>query len=130
MVLLSFCGYHEIQKQRSKNILVAYEKLRELLGFDSYDRVITYHKRWMNDYLRDGKNVRDEKWTRSIAVGSRGFVDKVKSILGALAKGRKCVEAGESYRLREPSIPYGEYFGVKKDDIGLENAYFWNTNYE
>ncbi len=122
-----FCGYNEIQKPRSKNILIDYERLRKLLGFDSYDRVITYHKRWVEDYLGNGKNIRDEKWTRSIAVGSRGFVDRVKSILGALALGRKSIEAGESYQLREPSAPYGAHFGVKKGDIGPENTYFWNV---
>jgi hypothetical protein len=48
-------------------------------------RMMTYHKRWAAENLGNGKNNRDEKWTRSIAVSSRGFVDRVKSILGALA---------------------------------------------
>jgi putative transposase len=52
-----FWGYNEIQKPRSKNILIDYERLRKLLGFDSYDRVITYHKRWAEDYLGNGKNI-------------------------------------------------------------------------
>ncbi|MBW2004626.1 MAG: transposase [Deltaproteobacteria bacterium] len=122
-----FCGYNEIQGQRNKNVLIDYKRLRKLLGFDSYDRLITYHKRWVDDYLGNGKNIRDEKWTRSIAVGSKGFVDRVKSILGALASGRKSIEAGESYQLREPSIPYGAHSGVKKGDIGPENTYFWDV---
>ena len=120
-------GYNEIQEQRNKNVLIDYEKLRKLLGFDSYDRVITYHKRWVDDYLENGKNIRDEKWTRSIAVGSKGFVDRVKSILGVLALGRKNIEAGESYQLREPSIPYGAHFRVKKGDIGLKKTCFWDV---
>jgi len=48
--------------------------------------VVTYHRGWVDDYLENGKNIKDEKWTRSIAVGSKGFV-KEKSILGALALG-------------------------------------------
>jgi REP-associated tyrosine transposase len=123
-----FCGYNEIQKPRRKNILIDYERLRKLLGFETYDRVITYHKRWVEDYLGNGKNIRDEKWTRSIAVGSRGFVDKVKSMLGALAIGRKSTEVGESYQLREPSVPYNAHFGAKKSNIGPENTHFWNVN--
>lgn len=71
--------------------------------------------------------MKDEKWTRSIAVGSRGFGDKVKSLLGALALGRKSIEAGESYQLREPVVPYSAHFGVKNGDIGPENTYFWNV---
>jgi putative transposase len=124
----SFCGYNEIQKPRRKNVLIDYERLRKLLGFETYDRVITYHKGWVEDYLGNGNNIRDEKWTRSIAVGSRGFVNKVKSMLGALASGRKSIEAGESYQLREPSVPYNVHFGGKKSDIGSENTYFWNIN--
>jgi len=122
-----FCGYNEIQKPRNKNVLIDYERLRKLLGFDSYDRVITYHKRWVEDYLGNGKNIRDEKWTKSIAVGSRGFVDRLKSALGVLALGRKSIETGESYQLREHSIPYSAHFGVKKGDIGPENTYIWNV---
>ena len=62
------------------------------------------------------------------AVGSKGFVEHVKSALGALAKGRKAKESGDSYQLREPSAPYGEHFGVKNGDIGLKNTYFGNFN--
>jgi hypothetical protein len=28
------------------------------------------------------------------------------------------------------SAPYGEHFGVKNEDIGLKNTYFWNFNPE
>ena len=41
--------------------------MRELLGFDTYNRVSIYHKRWVEDYLGNGKNTRDDKWTKSIA---------------------------------------------------------------
>jgi hypothetical protein len=80
----------------------------------------------MEEYLGDGNNNRDDKWTKSIAVGSKGFVEYIKSALSALAKGRESKEAGDSYQLREPSAPYGEHFGVENEDIGLQNAYFWN----
>jgi len=123
-----FSGYNEIQEPRRKNVLIAYEKLRTSLGFEDYDQVKLYHKKWVNEYLGNEKNIRDEKWTRSIAVGSRGFVDRVKSILGVQALGRKTIESGESYQLREPSIPYVTHFGVKKSDIGPKNTYFWNVN--
>ena len=39
------------------NILIDYERLRKLLGLDSYDRVIPYHKRWGDDYLENGHGV-------------------------------------------------------------------------
>jgi len=122
-----FCGYKEIQEPRSKNVLIDYEKLRGLLGFDSYDRVITYHKNWVDNYLGNGKNTRDDKWTKSIAVGSREFIERVKSLMGILAIGRKSIEAGESCQLREPSVPYGDHFGAKKGDICPENTHLWDV---
>ncbi len=123
-----FCGYNEIQAPKRENVLIDYEKLSALLGFEDYDLVKSYHKKWVDGYLENGNNIRDEKWTRSIAVGSKGFVERVKSLLGVLAKGRKSIEAGESYQLREPSIPYGVHFRGKKEDIGLQNTYFWDVN--
>ena len=121
-----FCGYNEIQEPKKKNILINYQRLTELLGFDSYEEVKTYHKRWVDDYLGNGKNIRDDKWTTSIAVGNIKFIERVKSLMGVLAIGRKSVGVGESYQLREPEAPYGAHFGAKKCDIGPENTYFWN----
>jgi hypothetical protein len=51
----------------------------------------------------------------------------VKATLAALAKGRNSKETGDSYQLREPSAPYGDHFGVKNEDIGPGNTYYWNV---
>ncbi len=89
---------------------------------ESYDLVKSYHKKWVEEYLGNGKKIREDKWSDRVAVGSRGFVEAVKSILGGLAQGRKVKEIGEGYQLREPSVPYGDHFGVEKDDIGSKNV--------
>ena len=47
--------------------------------------------------------------------------------MGALAIGRKRMEAGDSYQLREPAVPYIAHFVGKKSDIGPENTYFWEV---
>ena len=60
-------------------------------------------------------------------VGSKGFVESVKSLLGAITRGRKVREAAEAYQLREPSALYSGHFGVKNDGIGVDNTYFWNV---
>jgi REP-associated tyrosine transposase len=122
-----FCGYNEIQDAKRKKVLINYERLTRLLGLYSYDEVKKYHERWVNSHLGDGKNIHDEKWTKSIAVGNRGFVERVKSLMGVLAIGRRSIETGESYQLREPAVPYGAHFGGKKRDIEPENTYFWDV---
>jgi len=57
-------------------------------------------------------------------VGSRGFVEAVKSILDGLGKGRRGKEIGEGYQPREPSVPYGDHFEGEKGDIGPETPIF------
>ncbi len=123
-----FCGYNEIQGPRRKNVLINYEKLQRLLGAASYKQLKSSHKGWIDEYLGDGLQARQDEWTRSIAVGSRPFIEKVKNILGFRAKGREVIEGFEGYQLRERSAGYEAFFGVQKDYIGLENTYRWDIN--
>ena len=81
----------------------------------------------MEEYIDNGKNIHDAKWTKSIAVGNRSFVERVKSLMRVLAIGRKSIGTGESYQLREPSVPYSAHFAGKKDDIGPENTLLWDV---
>jgi len=52
----------------------------------------------VEEYLGDGNNRHDKKWTKSIAVGSKSFVERVKTLLGAVTRGRKVREASEAYQ--------------------------------
>jgi len=54
----------------------------------------------------------------------------VKFSLGAMAKGRKSLKATEGYQLRDPSAPYSAHFDIKNEDIGANNAYYWDINDE
>ena len=121
-----FCGYNEIQKPRKKNVLINYEKLRKLVGIESYDSMRVHYKGWIDEYLGSQEVGRDDKWTSSIAVGSKGYVEKLKSVLIGSDRGRKVKEAGEGYQLREPSVPYKVNFDIKNEDIGPENGHFWD----
>ena len=84
----------------------------------------------VENYLNNGGNRRDDKWTKSIAVGSEGFIEKVKFLLGVMAKGRKSLKAAEGYQLRDPSAPYNAHFGIKNEDIGANYSYPWAINNE
>jgi len=52
--LWPFCGYNEIQKPRRKQVLINYEKLKELFGAGSYAHMRNSHKEWIEAYIRDG----------------------------------------------------------------------------
>jgi putative transposase len=125
-----FSGYNEIQEPRRKNILIDYEKLQLLTGSASYDELKSSHRGWVDEYLGNGVGGREAVWTGSIAVGSKSFIMKVKSLLGFKAKGRDVIAGGEGYYLREEAAPYRTLFRAEKDDIGPDNAYFWDVNAE
>lgn len=122
-----FCGYSEIQKPRRKSVLIAYQKLVELTGFNSYESFRKAHQELVNESLSNGRNCRQTEWSESIAVGSKSFVKAIKAKLGILAKGRKITEKEGAFQLREEMGTYNAVFDSKKEDIGAENAYFWNV---
>jgi hypothetical protein len=78
--------------------------------------------------LRDGTLERDGIWTESIAVGRRVFVETVKRQLGVRAKGRKVFDVGVGCELRESATEYIVDSDAENNDIGLQNAFFWDTN--
>jgi putative transposase len=123
-----FSGYNEIQEPRRKNVLIDYERLQALFGTDSYDQLRTTHKGWVEEQLQGAGKKRQDEWTGSIAVGSKAFIENVKSHLGFRAKGRDVIEAGEGYQLRENLSSYKALLGVENEDIDIKNTYFWDVN--
>jgi putative transposase len=86
-----FSGYNEIQQPKRKNVLINYNRLRKLLGFDTYDRVQSAHRKWIDSYIANCNSVRDDKWTSSVATGSERFIQDMKEKMGGMALGRKRV---------------------------------------
>ena len=120
------CGYNEIHKPRKKNVVIKYDELRALLGMNSYESMRDHYTGWIEDSIGNKEIKRDAKWTDSIGVGSKTFVDKLKSLLIGVAVGRKVKQSGDDYELREPVTPYIVNFEGKNGDIGLENRCFWD----
>ena len=123
-----FCGYNEIQKPRNRYALVDYEELKGLLGFDNMEDLINAHRVWIEASLKEMKHGRESKWTETIAVGSRSFVEQTKQRLGTRAIGRKVLDTGASYELREPESPYNSDFGPESANLRLKNTYFWKIS--
>jgi len=84
-----------IELFKGKNVLIDYERLQALFGSDSYDQLRATHKGWAVEQLQGAGKKRQNEWTGSIAVGSKGFIENVKAKLRFRAKGRDVIEAGE-----------------------------------
>lgn len=70
---------------------------------------------------------RDESWSRSLAVGSQAFVEKVRAELGIKARFRAEFETGDAYTLREASGAYGAMSGGDSRSPGPLNERDWRN---
>ena len=55
-----------------------------LLGFDNYDDLKDAHSRWVDSEMQADNRDKEIKWTQSIDVGSRPFIEKMKESFQAL----------------------------------------------
>ncbi len=60
-------GYREIQNPKQRYKLINRQKLTALLGIKDSDQLTEYHRKWVEEVLKNGSNQRDAKWTQSIA---------------------------------------------------------------
>ena len=108
-----FGGYREIQCPKRKNVLIDYNRLMDILGLQSYSLVKNRHRELVEEELAVKRIQHQNKWKKSIAEGSRQFVNRVQSKLAGRAIGRKVQEDKTGWQLREPTRGYNGLLGVK-----------------
>ncbi|MBW2217218.1 MAG: hypothetical protein JRF34_08500 [Deltaproteobacteria bacterium] len=116
-----FCGYNEIQNPRKRKGIIDFDRLRGLLGFENYDDLKAAHYKWVESAIQTDHSDKENKWTQSIAVGSKTFIETMKEALGFRTKGRKIICADDTFELRETITPYG-----KTNDLDSGNTFLWN----
>jgi hypothetical protein len=73
---------------------------------------------WVQAALEETDAKRESRGTESIAVGSSLFIERIKSAMGAMAKGR-CVQPGEgAFELRDVQSGYNAIIDHENRDIG------------
>jgi putative transposase len=120
-------GYNEIQNPPERYALIDRSKLKDLLGIRDENKFLEYHRQWVDDALSQDSHKRESRWTESVAVGSREFVEQTKEHLGFRAKGRKVNGKEETFELRETGDVY--HFGPENGDVNPENAYLWDDTF-
>lgn len=101
-----FCGYNEIQHPKKRKGIIAFKKLMELLNIESYDHLKEAHRKWVESAIIDGSNNRESKWTQSIAVGDKTFIERIKAALGFRVRGRELISDDDVFHLRETQTAY------------------------
>ena len=63
------------------------------------------------------KNIRESRWTERIALGSKPFANRVKSVMAAMAKGRKIRDGKDGFELRKETAAYIAILGIENCNI-------------
>ena len=112
-----WCGYNEIQNPRKRKGIIDFDRLTEVLGFDTHEQLKNAHLQWIDTALQDENNDREKKWSQSIAVGSEAYIVKIKEALGFRARGRKIRQTGDCFELRETPVPYKSTDSYEADNM-------------
>jgi putative transposase len=126
-----FCGYNEIQDPPSRYRIIDLDNLLDLMGFTDLHNFQLAHKSWVEAYLQMDESKRESQWTKSLAVGSETFIEKVKTALGFKAKGRSITGSNGNYRLQENVSHFGNasmpgFEPVAGADVEMTNTFFWD----
>jgi putative transposase len=75
-------GYTEIQQPPRRYGLIDVPKLSTLCGFSAVAEFQAAYRRWVAQSLASDLPQRDGRWSESVAVGRRAFVEQVRRELG------------------------------------------------
>jgi REP element-mobilizing transposase RayT len=117
----SHSGYNEIQKPKQRYGIIDFKSYMGLVQIKTPEELKQSHQQWIEEALKQSTIVRESKWTQSIAVGDKPFLEQIKERLGIRAKSRKIRESGDGYQLSERQSLYGDWH-----DSDTENTLDWN----
>lgn len=101
-------GYHEITRERQRYRLVDLDRLCWRLRAGSLDDLRHNLVASLEERIAQGQAKREPCWTESLAVASRGFLEKIKPLIPS-RRGTEIVESsdGQVWALQEAPVPYG-----------------------
>ena len=103
----SDCGFKEILTPRQRYGIIDQTSLLNSLGLNSIEDLKQRYPKWLDESLLNDRMIREEKWSKSIAVGSYDYIEMIQSKLGIDAINRKLEENDGVFQLREEEASYG-----------------------
>ena len=88
----AICGYNEIQTPKERYGIIDFPCLMNLLNINGFENLKESHYNWVAEGLKQNDHQHIVKWTESLGVGSKSFLETVKEELGYRARGRNVLE--------------------------------------
>ena len=99
-------GYHEIMGTRERYRLLDLERLCWRLGTDRLEEVRKNLDWSLTETMARDQSKRQPFWTESLAVGSVGFLNKVKPLILSRRETELVEEGSELWVLKESAVAY------------------------
>jgi REP-associated tyrosine transposase len=106
-------GYHEIMGQRQRYRVLDLEQLCWRLQTDSLAEVRNNLEAALTEQIAQEQFKREPCWTESLAVGSAGFLERIKPLILSRQETELVQRDGQIWVLQETPIPYGAKTGSK-----------------
>ncbi len=86
------------------------------------------HNQLVKDSIQSGCKEQQPDWSEAIAVGSQQFIADIHTQLNCKPFGRKILERGDTFILREVSDAYARHLPAKKAHLSANNSYYLPIN--
>ncbi len=84
---------------------------------DSAESLRMNRATWVEDAIKGNKVFKEEKWTKSLAVGGLEFTEDFVGSLGMKGQNRVIKLVDDACIVKEPSVAYSPLFGAKKGSL-------------
>ncbi len=116
-------GYNEILNSPKRYSIININTLMNLCGIRDLILFHKNYKHWVKAELQSNTAKRENKWTESLAVGSREFIERYFQYLDQ--NKRKITSTDDSYEIREPNSTYRSHFLPKMSTRSGNNRLSW-----
>jgi putative transposase len=107
-----WCGYDELVGHRKRHRVLDIRKVLELTGCANVDELAGVYGAFLDEALAANRMKREARWTESIAVGSKPFVNEI----AGRVRNRTCLDLSQdpdgTWKVRERTAPYGVSSGT------------------
>jgi len=116
-------GYNEIVEPVSRYRLIDTQKVVSYFGFQKPESFICDYRQRVDAAMSSGNSQgRDSRWSESVAVGNRGFLEGIRDKLGVAVKTREIGEDSGISFLKEPESAFEGVSNVENGALRGENS--------
>ncbi len=102
-------GFNDIQQPPTRYRIIDQQALIELGHFRNEKSLKQHHREWIETQITNSTLKRESLWTESLAVGSKQFVNNVKTQLGTKTRYRSIEKTDDTYTIKEQHSSYSPH---------------------